>query len=456
MISEIVLPLTGEEGQISAHTEDTTNNNDQTLLSEKHFDDVTTLLDQITLEPKKEPANAGTAEALAALLDQITLEPKKEPANAPEDENKDAKSEDNYASPVEPLLNKSRPEELYHENYVTSAKLDAEQVKEEAHNNSVLNPEQQADLNENFFKAISANDIREVIDLINQGADVNGRDRYNKTALIKAAFNGHTEVAALLLEKGAEVNGQHSSGATALVCAAFNGHTEVAALLLEKGADLNAIARPLKTTALMEAARRGHTEVAALLLEKGADVDAKDNYGRTAFMYALFEWHNKVAELLLERGVDVNDVDCDGQTTLMNAAFLGYNSVVEFLLEKGADVNAEDRHGRTALVYAIYKIDIKTIRLLLDQGANVTDRIAVTSFELFNHKNAIERLSELKLSNIHNPPEDLPKAVRVIALIIAYGSHLNFKNIIKNGELIWYERQAAYYCEQLHEELYKR
>jgi uncharacterized protein len=57
-------------------------------------------------------------------------------------------------------------------------------------------------------------------------------------AFYSACRNGHTAVAALLLEHGADVNAKGILGGTALHWAAINGHKDTVAFLVDHGADL--------------------------------------------------------------------------------------------------------------------------------------------------------------------------------------------------------------------------
>jgi ankyrin repeat protein len=57
-------------------------------------------------------------------------------------------------------------------------------------------------------------------------------------AFYAACRNGHTAVAALLLDRGANVNAKGVFGGTALHWAAINGHKETVAFLVTHGADL--------------------------------------------------------------------------------------------------------------------------------------------------------------------------------------------------------------------------
>jgi ankyrin repeat protein len=57
------------------------------------------------------------------------------------------------------------------------------------------------------------------------------------TALITAAYNGHTPVVRELLAAGADINAKLGDGsfATALILASRNGHTDVVQLLEQAG-----------------------------------------------------------------------------------------------------------------------------------------------------------------------------------------------------------------------------
>lgn len=62
-----------------------------------------------------------------------------------------------------------------------------------------------------------------------------------RTALMKASFMGHTDVAHLLLEHGANPNLCDSHGVGALLVATEKNHTELVHLLLERGADPDSV-----------------------------------------------------------------------------------------------------------------------------------------------------------------------------------------------------------------------
>ena len=98
-----------------------------------------------------------------------------------------------------------------------------------------------AGLNENLIEASRRGDLREVKGLLAEGANVNAKDEFGMTALIRATGEGHREVVQILLDKEADVNAKDHYGFTALKNASHRGHREVVQALLDKGADVNAM-----------------------------------------------------------------------------------------------------------------------------------------------------------------------------------------------------------------------
>ncbi|KAK6112466.1 Ankyrin repeats (3 copies) family protein [Brugia pahangi] len=114
-------------------------------------------------------------------------------------------------------------------------------------------------------------------------ATVNCRDvggRFSTPLHLAAGYN-NLEVARFLLENGAEVNLKDKGGLIPLHNASSFGHLEIAALLIECGAEVN---HPDKWgyTPLHEAAQKGRTQICSLLLNNGADVTLKNSEGFTA------------------------------------------------------------------------------------------------------------------------------------------------------------------------------
>ena len=70
--------------------------------------------------------------------------------------------------------------------------------------------------------------------LISQGANVNAQTKFDQyTALIFAAYYGHSDVAKILLQNGADVSRTNSNGYSALILSANYGDAEIVKLLIE-------------------------------------------------------------------------------------------------------------------------------------------------------------------------------------------------------------------------------
>jgi hypothetical protein len=110
-----------------------------------------------------------------------------------------------------------------------------------------------------------------------------------KTALISAAYWGHTAIVELLLAAPfIDVNANNNWGDNALICVARDGHTPIVELLLAApGIDVNAKDKK-GCTPLLVAAKSEQTGVFELLLSNDrVDHNATNNDGKTAYAIVL-------------------------------------------------------------------------------------------------------------------------------------------------------------------------
>ena len=138
-------------------------------------------------------------------------------------------------------------------------------------------------------------DLGIIKSMVDQGADVNGRDYRGRTVLMTAAghHNSNVDIVEFMIDHGADVNARDSDGWTSLMKLCSKSH------------------QPL--------------DVARLLIARGADVKARDNIGRTALFAAVKRWYKPVpinpdlVRLLIDNGADVDTQTTNGETVL-NAA----------------------------------------------------------------------------------------------------------------------------------------
>jgi ankyrin repeat protein len=198
--------------------------------------------------------------------------------------------------------------------------------------------------------------------------DVNARCGRRETLLHAASYEGHLDVAGLLLDHGADVNMKNARKVTPLHSAYAAGHVEVIRLLLDHGADADVpyLEQPL----LNHASSNGHVEVVHLLLQHNADVN-RTSYGInwTALHWASSRGHPKIVKLLLVHGAEINALSEAHNTPLRLASYKGHLEVVKILLEHGADVHIRGEGNETPFQTATSGNHTEVAQLLLEHGA---------------------------------------------------------------------------------------
>lgn len=172
---------------------------------------------------------------------------------------------------------------------------------------ALMSPVAADDRGDQLLAATRKGDLATVKRLLDEGADVNTRTRYNSTPLFFACDRGHTEIVRLLIERGADVNVKDNFyNANALGWAMSKKHEDIVALLVEKGADV--------TEALSEGVREGDRKLVELLLAKGKlSQEALDD----ALLVATVMKNEKnegLAALLEARGARVTNFPVDEPT----------------------------------------------------------------------------------------------------------------------------------------------
>lgn len=210
--------------------------------------------------------------------------------------------------------------------------------------------------------------------LLQHGADINGRNRDNNTALHLAVFLGRAETAELLLKSGADVNAKNDDGATPvdllqvpwemtrLLTRPMGIELEQAQVEAGKakirglfGDDAKFGAKTLpnfqnNSKDLWTAARTGNLQAIKHYIKAGGDVNALDKtFQLSAMSWGALHGQTKVVQLLIENGTEVDIKSGDGTTPLHSAAFLGRADVAKLLLDNGADIKARNNDGATPI-----------------------------------------------------------------------------------------------------------
>ncbi|MES2615992.1 MAG: ankyrin repeat domain-containing protein, partial [Bdellovibrionota bacterium] len=129
-----------------------------------------------------------------------------------------------------------------------------------------------------------------------------------KTTLIACVRRGDIDSVRCFLKEGADVNAADEMGHTALILAAFMGHTRIVELLISVGADVNAKDKCSNTALMMFAmcCKEGRDcTIARRLILAGADVSAKQEFG-SAMEFALAGGNKDLIEMLLRPNRDAS------------------------------------------------------------------------------------------------------------------------------------------------------
>ena len=295
------------------------------------------------------------------------------------------------------------------------------------------NAKKQAALDEQLIAAAWKNDLRRARTLIDQGADVNAKDNTVQSAYLISTSEGYLELLNLTLRHGTDVDSKDSFNGTGLIRAADRGHADIAGRLIQAdikinhvnnlgwtalheaiilgngssryvdtvlalvagGADLrlpsqrdqispldhatakrhDEIAKVLRTALdadkpskqvanrrLLAAAQRGDATAAALAIRAGANLETRDQRGRTPLLLAVTEDRLAVARLLVHLGASPDALDDQHDTPWLVTGVTGSVDMLEVLLPAGPDLKIRNRFGGTSLIPASERGHVAYVR----------------------------------------------------------------------------------------------
>ncbi|KAK6356069.1 hypothetical protein TWF718_000443 [Orbilia javanica] len=180
-----------------------------------------------------------------------------------------------------------------------------------------------------------------------RGAQVDSADRYHRTPLVYAVWNGHAAVVDILLRAGARIDSRDDIGGTPLVYAICSGHHDIEELVSRKGTKIN-LGDDKITELLFSAARKGYAPIVKLLFETSkVDPDLKDRDGWTLLSHGVEGNSVSTVQFLLDNGAKTDYTYTI--TPLSRAAEKDNHAIVKLLLENGAQPDLEDGDGQKPL-----------------------------------------------------------------------------------------------------------
>ena len=225
--------------------------------------------------------------------------------------------------------------------------------------------------------ACSQGDTNLVRFLLAKGAKVNECSQ-QIYPIHTAALNGFADIVSILIENGANIESKDKGDFVPLHFAAREGRYQVVKLLLEKGAQVDSKTRWDQTPLQLAIEKRHHNE-SILLIQYGANInircnDIGENYvskERTILHFAAKDGDFELVKYLIEHNMEVDPLDCYRTTPLLLAAENNHTEICEYLVEHGADPNLKGTDPQTALHYAAKNNNFELVKFLVEHKADV-------------------------------------------------------------------------------------
>ncbi len=203
--------------------------------------------------------------------------------------------------------------------------------------------------------------------VIELGADVNARDETVQSAYLISTSEGFHTLLSLTLAHGADVESKDSYNGTGLIRAAERGHAFLVGMLLRAGIAIDHI-NNVGWTALHESIILGdggqrYADTVRVLLAVGADPTIPSQQdGVLPLDHALNRGFCTLADSIWQ--VIQTALPSDPDAALFEAANLNDGDGVMMALRAGADPNAQDESGNTALSLAARQANQDVSRLI--------------------------------------------------------------------------------------------
>jgi ankyrin repeat protein len=183
-----------------------------------------------------------------------------------------------------------------------------------------------------------------VRELLDRGANIDARDEYGNSPLIRALIRDRGDTAKLLLARGADISIRNAEGGAALLAASGTSYPEIVESLLAKGADAK-MRRTDKLTPLMVAAQRGNLRIMEILSRQGAEVNVRDVKGDSALslaraMKAL--WNERIKSHARTGSTDPSNLKFQPQRMPGERR---YEETIAWLIQKGATEEPAERRN---------------------------------------------------------------------------------------------------------------
>ncbi len=192
-----------------------------------------------------------------------------------------------------------------------------------------------------FLQAAQHGNVDTLRNCLQQGVNVNTRNRIQQTAIILASLHKHYDCVQILIEAGADINMQDNICANPFLLSCLTNDLTLLNLILPANPDLNRLTR-FGGVGLTPACEKGHINIVRELLTRtDINVNQTNYVGWTPLLEAIVlndggETQQAIVRLLLEHGASPHMTDKYGKTPLELAREKGFSEIAELLIAAGA------------------------------------------------------------------------------------------------------------------------
>jgi len=187
--------------------------------------------------------------------------------------------------------------------------------------------------------------------LIDKGIDLNKKNEFNETVLMRASTNDENyELVELLLSKGASM---YVDGGSILRCAISYKAKEIIKLFIKNKIDLEVTSSdgwpPLASACYDEY----DVEMVKILIKAGAKLESKVDGGWTPLLIACQSDENlAIAKELIKNGANFEVKNTYGNTPLLIASANGSLNILDYLISTGANTKITNNDNENVVSVA--------------------------------------------------------------------------------------------------------
>jgi len=286
-----------------------------------------------------------------------------------------------------------------------------------------------------FNQALATHNFVKIIDLLEEGLDIDAKDSDGRTALMNATLANDIDFFKHLVDFDADPNEQDNQGKSVISYVILYGNNAMLKYLFKYPVIMLNSGDKVGMTPLMYAVEKQQPAIIRFLIKKGANTNIQDKEGNTALHHAIVKNNVGIVKSLLALNADPLIQNNNKQLPLdlaqhlknkeiiaeLNKAIPAYISAknyTDFLralknktykeLERllpllPPDINQKDTSGKTYLIYAVIARNKSVIEELLARGADprVADNQGKTSFDYaLDDPEILKLLEEAKSQHI--------------------------------------------------------